>query len=160
MMGLPPLNRYSPKELLLLSGLILNELQSRGVVRTRNNPVSGYTEWLVSKRLNLRLAANSNKGFDAEDNSGRRYEIKARRLTPRTRSAQLSAIRDISGEHFDFLIAVVYNKDFEIILALRIPRSVVVEKSSYVKATNSYKLMAEDTLKEVRGVEDITQLLR
>lgn len=160
MMGLPPLNSYTPNELLLLSGLILNELQSRGVVRTRNNPVSGYTEWLVSTRLNLRLAANSNKGFDAVDVSGRRYEIKARRLTPRTRSAQLSAIRDISGEHFDFLIAVVYNKDFEIILALRIPRSVVVEKSSYVKATNSYKLMAEYTLKEVPGVEDITQLLR
>ena len=88
------------------------------------------------------------------------YEIKARRVTPTNKSRQLSAIRDIEGEHFNFLIAVVYNKNFEVILALKIPRAVVVAKSSFVKSTNSFKLMADDRLQNEPGVEDIAPLLR
>jgi hypothetical protein len=159
-MELPSLKDFSPKELLQITGKILDELSAREIVRTSNNPVSGYTEWLVSKRLGLTLCGNSEKGFDSTDKSGVKYEIKARRVTPANKSRQLSAIRDIQGEHFNFLIAVVYDKDFEVILALKIPRSVVVAKSTYVKSTNSYKLMAEDGLKDEPGVEDIAHLLR
>jgi hypothetical protein len=68
-------------------------------------------------------------------------------------------IRDIEGEHFNFLIAVIYNKDFDVILGLKIHRDVVVLKSKYVKSTNSYKLMAEDALKHEPGVVDIGHLL-
>ena len=114
----------------------------------------------MSQRLGLTLCRNSEKGFDATDKSGVKYEIKARRVTPANKSRQLSAIRNIEGEHFNFLIAVVYNKDFDVILALKIPRSVVVAKSSYVKSTNSYKLVAEDSLKDEPGVEDIAHLLK
>ena len=159
-MELPSLKEFDPKELLQLTGKILDELSARKIVRTSNNPVSGYTEWLVSERLGLKLCGNSEKGFDSVDKNGVKYEIKARRVTPSNKSKQLSAIRDIEGEHFNFLIAVVYNKDFEVILALKIPRSVVVAKSSYVKSTNSYKLLAEDSLKDEPGVEDIANLLR
>lgn len=160
MMELPALKDFSTKELLQLSGKILDELSARKIVRTSNNPVSGYTEWLLSQRLGLTLCGNSEKGFDSTDNRGVKYEIKARRVTPTNKSRQLSAIRDIEGEHFNFLIAVVYNKDFEVILALKIPRSVVVAKARYVKSNNSYKLMAEDSLKDEPGVEDIAPLLR
>lgn len=159
-MELPSLKDFSPKELLQITGKVLDELSVRQFVRTNNNPVSGYTEWLVSQRLGLTLCGNSEKGFDATDKSGVKYEIKARRVTPTNKSRQLSAIRDIEGEHFDFLIAVVYNKDFEVILALKIPRTIVVAKSSYVKSTNSFKLLAEDWLKDEPGVEDIALLLR
>ena len=159
-MELPSLKDFSPKELLQITGKILDELTTRKIVRTSNNPVSGYTEWLVSERLGLTLCGNSEKGFDSTDQRGVKYEIKARRVTPANKSRQLSAIRDIEGEHFNFLIAVVYNKDFDVILALKIPRSVVVAKSSYVKSTNSFKLMADDRLKNEPGVEDIAPLLR
>lgn len=122
--------------------------------------MSGYTEWLVSQRLGLTLSGNSEKGFDATNKGGVKYEIKARRVTPSNKSRQLSAIRHLDGGHFDFLIAVVYDKSFEVILALKIPRSVVVARSSYVESTNSYKLEAKDNLKTEAGVEDITGLLR
>lgn len=104
---------YAPKGLLCLFGSILDDLQSRGIVRTSNNPVSDYTEWLVSTRLKLELAGNSEKGFDATDDEGVRYEIKARRITPDNPSRQPSAIRDLKGNHFDSLVAVVYDKSFE-----------------------------------------------
>ena len=160
-MALPALNGYAPKELLCLYGSILDELQSRGIVRTSNNPVSDYTEWLVSTRLKLKLAGNSQKGFDASDPiSGLKYEIKARRVSPDNPSRQLSAIRDLNGNHFDFLIAVVYDKSFEVVLALKIPHAVVIAKSKWQKATKSYLLMAKDSLKDEPGVEDITLLLR
>jgi hypothetical protein len=159
-MDLPALKDFSPKELLQLTGKIVDELSARQIVRTSNNPISDYTEWLVSQRLGLTLCGNSEKGFDSMCKSGVRYEIKARRVTPVNKSRQLSAIRDINGEHFNFLIAVVYNKDFDVILALKIPRSVVVVRSNYVKSTNSFKLIAEDSLKNEPGVEDIAHLLR
>lgn len=154
------LKELTPQELLQLTGQILDELSARKIVRTSNNPVGGYTEWLVSKCLSLTLCRNSEKGFDSTGKDGAKYEIKARRVTPANKSRQLSAIRNIEGEHFDFLIAVVYNKFFEVILALKIPRAVVVAKSSYVKSTNSYKLMAEDSLKDEPGVVDIAPSLR
>ena len=159
-MELPSLKALTPKELLQLTGKILDELSARTIVRTGNNPVGGYTEWLVSERLGLTLCRNSEKGFDSTGKDGVKYEIKARRITPANKSRQLSAIRNIEGEYFDFLIAVVYNKDFEVIMALKIPRSVVVAKSSYVNSTNSFKLMAEDSLKDEPGVVDIAPLLR
>ena len=159
-MELPLLKDFNPKELLQLGGKILDELSERGIIRTSNNPVSGYTEWLVSQRLNLTLSGNSEKGFDATGLGDLKYEIKARRITPSNKSRQLSAIRHLDGGYFDFLIAVVYDKSFEVILALKIPHSVVIEKSSYVKSTNSYKLEAKDNLKAEPGVEDITGLLK
>src|SRR5664280_1734250 len=108
-MELPALNNFAAKELLCLFGSILDELQSRGIVRTSNNPVSDYTEWLVSQRLGLTLCGNSEKGFDSTDKNGVKYEIKARRVTPENPSRQLSAIRNLDGKHFDFLVAVVYD---------------------------------------------------
>lgn len=159
-MELPSLKEFSPKELLQLDGRIIDELLARDIIRTRNKPVSGFTRWLVSKRLGLILAGNSEKGFSGMDEKGLRYEIKSRQVTTSNPSRELSAIRDIEGEHFNFLIAVVYDNDFEVILALKIPRSVVVAKSSYVKSTNSFRLMAEDSLRDQPGVEDIAHLLR
>jgi hypothetical protein len=159
-MELPALNEFAPKELLCLFGSILDELQTRGIVRTSNNPVSDYTEWLVSQRLGLTLCGNSEKGFDSVCKNGVKYEIKARRVSPENPSRQLSAIRNLDGKHFDFLIAVVYDKKFEVILALKIPHAVVVAKSTWQKATNSSLLHAKDSLKSEPGVEDIAPLLR
>jgi len=42
-------------------------------------------------------------------------------VTTSNPSRELSAIRDIEGEHFKFLIAVVYNKDFDVIWRSRFP---------------------------------------
>jgi hypothetical protein len=40
----------STRELLSLFARILEELRRRKVVRSSNNPVADYTEWLVAKR--------------------------------------------------------------------------------------------------------------
>lgn len=43
-------------ELLSLHSEILAELHSRGVIRTKNNPVGDYAEWLVSEALGMILS--------------------------------------------------------------------------------------------------------
>jgi len=161
MIDMPSLKKSNPKELLQSYGKIIDELLVRRIARTRNNPVGGYTEWLVSQRLKLTLNRNSKKGFDATDKrTGAKYEIKARWVTPSNKSRQLSAIRDLQGRHFHFLVAIVYDENFEVILALKIPRSVVEKKARFSGSTNSYRLMANDSLKSEPGVEDIAHLLR
>ena len=61
--------------------LILDELHERGVVRTANSPIGDYAEWLVAKRLDLRLENSSNSGYDAVDRNNIKYQIKSRRIT-------------------------------------------------------------------------------
>ncbi|WP_374437231.1 hypothetical protein [Inhella sp.] len=83
---------------------VLHLLRHHGIVRSFNNPVADVAEWLVSNKLALKLAANSAKGYDAQDESGTRYQIKARWLATTRSSKQLSAIRDLVDKPFDYLV--------------------------------------------------------
>src|SRR5262245_42017256 len=103
---------YTDAEVLRAYAELMDELRSRGVCRSSNNPVADYTEWLVAKKLSLELRGNSASGYDAVDEAGRRYQVKGRRLTPQNQSTQLSALRNLEDVPFDLLAAVVYNPDF------------------------------------------------
>ena len=46
-------------------------------------------------------------------------------------SIPLSALRNLPKRPFDFLVAVIYESDFSIRHALRIPYEVVVEQSTF-----------------------------
>ena len=129
------------KELLQLQASITNELKHRGVVRTQNNPLGDYTEWLVAKSLELELAANSKVGYDGVSKSGIRIQIKGRRVTPQNNSRQLSAIRKYDKKDFDELVAVIYNENFDVIEALQIPHGVIGEYASYREHQNAHILI-------------------
>ena len=53
------LTSLSDIELLSLHSEILTQLRFRGVIRTKNNPVGDYAEWLVSNALGMTLLSNS-----------------------------------------------------------------------------------------------------
>lgn len=146
-------------QLLRLQADVTDELKGRGILRTRNNPVADYTEWLVSKALNLRLQASSTAGFDAVDSHDVRYEIKGRRVTPENKSTQLSAIRSLDEKKFDVLVGVIFKRDFTVRYAAKIPHAVVQELATYRKHTNAYVLILRPSVLEVEGVEDITSHL-
>ncbi len=151
------LKTQTPKQLLQLTGTIIDTLVARGICRTANNPVSDYTEWLVCKTLNLTRETSSKQGYDAVGNDDKKkYEIKARRLSKKNGSRQLSAIRDIDGEHFDFVVAVIYNAPFEVMQVLKIPREVIKRSGVFRKHTNSYTVYADAKMAGHDGVEDIT----
>lgn len=155
-----PLTSMMVAELLALHSAAINELRTRGVLRTQNNPTGDYTEWLVSRHFELALEANSIKGFDAVDVNGLRYQIKGRRITRANPSTQLGVIRDIESANFDFLIAVVYNEDWTVHAAAKIAHSAVVGLSRFRKHVNGHVMHLRSSIFSNASVEDITLGLR
>jgi len=119
------LEDLSNSDLLRLQANATEELRRRSVVRTRNNPLGDYTEWLVASRLNLSLAGNSSSGYDAISEAGIKYQIKGRRITPDNQSRMLSAIRNYDDNKFDWLVAVIFDWDFNVLNAYLVPHAAI-----------------------------------
>ncbi|MEX1243678.1 MAG: hypothetical protein WEB59_00640 [Thermoanaerobaculia bacterium] len=154
------LNKLGTAELLKLFAEVLDELRTRRVIRSTNNPVADYTEQLVACALSLELRTKSTTGFDAVDSAGRRYEIKGRRPTSRNRSTQLSAIRGLEQKHFDFLAGVLFNEDFTVASACLIPHDVVARLAKYRAHVNASILHLRPGLWSEPGVQDISAQVR
>ena len=143
-------------ELLLLHSRVSEELRRRGLTRTGNNPVADLAELVVARALNLTLAEKSAAGFDAIDSAGRRYEIKARRETIRSRPTHLSAIRDLDKHHFDRLVVLLFAEDYSILRASILPFEAVRRLARFRKRVNGSLLYLRDIWAEGE-VEDITE---
>ncbi|HEY9201587.1 MAG TPA: hypothetical protein VIQ81_08330 [Gammaproteobacteria bacterium] len=153
------LREKSVKELLQLQSEIINELKRRKVVRTKNNPLGDYTEWLVAKGLGLELATNSSAGYDGIDSEGIKIQIKARRITPENKSRQLGAIRNLEGKDFDQLAAVIFNENYEIIDALLIPYEVIGEYAKFRNHVNAHIMHLKGPILTDPRVKDIKKLI-
>lgn len=108
------------KDLLNKYTIIIERLRENKVIRT-GKVVADYGEYIASKKLNLELASNSgNKGYDAMDISGKKYEIKTRKATawnkPSIFPVKLSQLSVI-----DFLIYIEFNNEWDVIKLLKIP---------------------------------------
>ena len=150
---------YSTLELLKCFASLLDELKSRKVIRNRNNPVSDYAEWLVTKKLDLMLEPNNNQGYDAKGKDDKRYQIKARRLERTNSSRQLGVIRNLDGNEFDYLAGILFDNDFEIKEAYLIPHQAISEFGRFSTHQNGYILQLRGNLLNSQGVQDITHVL-
>ena len=153
------LRELSVKELLKQHSAIIDELKRRKIVRTKNNPVGDYTEWLVAKGLGLELAGNSSAGYDGVDSEGVKIQIKGRRITPENKSRQLSAIRKLKEKDFDQLAAVIFNENYEIIDAVLIPHEVIEEYASYRGHVNAHILHLKGPILNDPRIKDIKPLI-
>jgi len=147
-------------QLLLLHTQIGEELRTRGVLRSANNPTGDLSEYLFCKAFQWKQAENSHANVDAVDADGTRYQIKGRRITRYNKSRQLSAIRDLDGAHFDFIAGVLFNADYTVMKAALIPHVIAVERATFVERTNSHKFLLRDDVWNASGVRDVTMELR
>jgi len=154
-MDLKPL---TVSELLQTHSNILVELRERGILRSANNPTGDYSEWLFCRAFGWQQAGNSVKGHDATDAEGTRFQIKGRRLHQHNTSRQLSAIRDLAG--FDVLAGVLLDAEFGVARAALIPSSIVRDRSTFTKHTNSHRFLLRDDIWDAAGVKDVTADLR
>jgi hypothetical protein len=139
----------------------MDELIRRGVIRSRNNPVADYAEWLTSGALGLRLEAKSNKGFDALDpRTATRYQIKGRRITLENKSRQLGVIRDLDAHHFDKLIGVVFTGGFSVKEGYIISYRGVKKHAKYNEHQRGHVLHLDQSVISDPAVEDITEQIR
>ena len=153
------LSELSVKELLQLNSSIIDELKSRKIVRTKNNPVGDYTEWLVAKNLGLELAGNSSAGYDGIDPEGKKIQIKGRRITAENKSRQLSGIRKLEERDFDQLAAVIFDENYDVIDAVLIPHEVVREYATYRSHVNAHILHLKGPILNDPRVKDIRELI-
>ena len=149
------LKNLETKELLNLQAAVIAELQERNIVRTQNNPLGDYTEWLVSKALDLELQSNSKAGYDGISKTGVRVQIKGRRITPKNKSRQLSAIRKYEEKDFDLLAAVLFNESFEVIEAYLIPHEVVGQYAVHRSHVNARILILKGPILNDPRIERI-----
>ena len=132
-----------------------------GLTRTQNNPVGDVAETLFCRALGLEKKDNSSSHVDAIGcNDGFRYQIKGRRLVGSSGARQLGALRDLDGDHFDFLGAVLFNEDFTVHRAAVIPVDVVRNLSKPDKHTRSSRFMLPDNVWDDPRVWDVTDKLR
>ena len=155
-----PTTEVSVRDLLNTHSAVLDELRRRGVIRSVNNPTGDYAEWLVSSKLGLTLASNSVKGFDATDTNHVRYQIKARRVHKYNASTQLSPIRNLAGNDFDVLIAVVFDSAWNIRVAASFTHKAVQELAVYRQHVNGHVMHVRRSMFSVPGAQEITDALR
>jgi hypothetical protein len=150
---------FSTSDLLQCFADILDELKQRDVVRTRNNPVADYAEWLVAQRLGLSLERNSRSGYDATSAMKERFQIKSRRLDSSNKSRQLSVIRNLDAGEFDYLIGVLFDRNFTVKEAYKIPHGVIAKYARFSKHQNGHILYLRGDILRDPSVEDITHIL-
>lgn len=134
------LKKYNKDKLFSLYASLMNELLDRKFIRTTNNPVGDYGEYVVVKKLKLKLVENSQKGYDAVDLKKKRYQIKARRHTERNHSTQLGVIRNIEKKLFDFLVAVIFNSDFSVKAMWKMPIGIIENYAKFSDHQNGHIL--------------------
>ena len=132
-------------------------------VRSTKNPVSDCAELLFCKAFGWKRSEDAASGYDAIDQQGTRYLIKARRITPadpKHQSRQLSAIRNLDNLPFDFLAGLLVDENFHVIRAALVPVGVVWRLAIYVAYTNSWRFLLRDSVWTLPGVRDVTSKVR
>jgi hypothetical protein len=93
-----------------------------------------------------------------------KYQIKGRRITHFNKSRQLSAIRDLEKQHFDFLAGVLFNEDYSVYKAILIPHAVVLKLATSDEYVNGHRLLLRDVVWDgkwtAEGVVDVTDKLQ
>jgi len=153
------IGRLPSIEFLTLHAHIAEELRQRAIARTSNNPTGDLAGYLFFKAFGWAPSRNSKFNIDAIAKDGSRYQIKGRRVTRHNKSRQMSAIRDFSRHHFDYLAGILLTEGYGAPRAALIPYAIVEQRAKFVKHTNSNRFTLHDDTWTAPGVRDVTQEL-
>jgi hypothetical protein len=95
--------------------------------------------------LQLTLANKSTTGYACIGPSGHKIEVKARRITKENGSMQLSAIRGVNDQHFDYVASVLFNADFSVFKGCLSPYAVIKEHGKHNQHANSHRFLLRDS---------------
>lgn len=112
----------------------------RGAIRSENNPTGDFAEALVAEHYGVELAPNSNAGHDLRQRGGTRVQVMARRRPPRSKPSHYGLMRKLDREPFDVLVAVLFDEEFRVESAFRMPIGIVRELSTFSEHTNAWRL--------------------
>lgn len=152
------LEELNELDLLKMHGKILDIFEKRQVSKTRNQPIAGYSRWLIKNKLGFDQVDNPNEKYDLFDKNKKKYLVRSRQIS-NNKNIPFGVIRNIHDKNFDNLITIVFDKDFNIIEAYMIPVDVLLNKVIYNGYQNGYILRVKhlDIIKD--EIEDITHML-
>ncbi|MEX2210694.1 MAG: hypothetical protein WD689_02895 [Gaiellaceae bacterium] len=131
------------RELLGLWASLMSELNERGVIRSENNPIGDYCEFLVAAHYEVEPETSSRAGYDVKTPDGERLQVKGRRVGQTGKlPPHYSAIRNLDDDPppFDFVIALLMKRDFSIREAWKLPVSAVRRHARYRSHINGWQL--------------------
>ena len=152
------LPRMSLGQLLGLRAQLMREFRRRGVAGSGGNLTAELARFLFCSAYGWREAPRRERRFSAVGAEGMRYLVWGRRLHANRPSRHPPAIRDIGG--YDTLAAALLDEDHRVLRAALIPHAVVLERSSFVRGTNSYRFALSDAVWRDARVVDATGSLR
>lgn len=175
----PDLRLASLADLFMLYGYILDELTRREVVRTRNQPLGDYSEWLVCHALGGKQAVNkSEKSFDViadlsakllaghglhkGGHLGARVQVKARSVSRISKHHQLQT-SPFHAHGFDYLALVLHEEsDFSIRRAVLLPIATALAhaKPASARRDDVLRLWMTPAVMDGPSAVDITDRLR
>ena len=133
------LSKLSVPDLLALWVNVLGELRARGAIRSANNPVGDYAEFLVARHYGVEVEPPSTKGYDIRTPSGELIQVKALRRTQPGRTG-LSRLGNLDEPGFDAIVIVALSADFSSWEAWHVPLSAVRRHARFSKAWQGPKL--------------------
>ena len=115
------------------------QLEENKIIRSRRI-VGDIGEFYACRRLNLHLCTNRNeKGYDADNKQGLRFEIKTRRVYESgRRSSKTRRINNLVGKDADYLIVVTIDRAFRCSGMWIMPmRNIINPKSAHLGIVNT-----------------------
>ena len=144
--------KRTTRQLLADWAAIMRQLRARDVIRTNNNPIGDIAEAIVAAHYNGKRGSFSQAGWDVRLADGTKLQVKALRLTGARGRRNLSPIRDTD---YDAVIAVMFNEDFRVTEALRIPRTTVEQLFPHRPHVNGRIITVTNKLRTAAGVEAV-----
>jgi hypothetical protein len=112
---------------------------------------------LIPNATGGELAPNSQRSWDVETPAGEHLQVKAR-VVPNPKTAGQRQLSVFRSWEFDAAVIVLFDDEFRVWRAARLPVEVLEEVARFVGHVKGYRVMATDALLD-RG-EDWTELVR
>jgi hypothetical protein len=152
------LARRTTRELLSVWAAVMRELRRREVVRTANNPISDIAEELVAIHYRGTRGSSSQAGWDVKTSRGEKLQVKAMRRITGNRRTALSPVR---SSDYSAVIVVIFDEEFGIESAWRIPRRTVEARFKHSEHVNgriiriSKQLLGDPSVKRVQLSDEL-----
>ena len=146
------------EQLLIDYAKVLDELIERNVLRTRNNPVADYAEYLVQEKMKCSLQPNSKSCYDAIDSIGNRIQIKSRRWNDNRQSKHLGIIRNLHDKKFDQLVVIFFDNGFDVKKAYQMDHKTVVKYAKENEHQHGHILILNNKILLDENIKDITNI--
>lgn len=120
-------------------GKLYESLREHGIIRSRRI-VGDLGEFYACQHLSLTLNENKNeKGVDAIDNKGVRYEVKTRRVYESgRRKGKTRLMNNLVGKESEYLVVVVLDRSFKCAGMWKIPmKNISNPKSAHLQIVNT-----------------------